>query len=162
MGSRSQYSNTSRWRLLERNVCLHHDTKKTEPIHLAPACRPTVTRYPPLGHVACTLLGLVPVCLKPGHLLPLKYRLANLPTAKYHFCVPGFWRYLSAMRLGQVVCSFTPPTLNLTPFYRLLTQILVNYRCCSIIIIVGISGESTYDHRSVKTGHPVRSAIHKH
>jgi hypothetical protein len=23
-------------------------------------------------------------------------------------------------------------------------------------------GASTYDHRSVKTGHPVRSAIHKH
>jgi hypothetical protein len=23
-------------------------------------------------------------------------------------------------------------------------------------------GEDTYDHRSVRTGHPVRSAIHKH
>jgi hypothetical protein len=26
----------------------------------------------------------------------------------------------------------------------------------------GISEDCTYDHRSVKTGHPVRSAIHKH
>jgi hypothetical protein len=32
----------------------------------------------------------------------------------------------------------------------------VNYKT------VVISPTSTYDHRSVKTGHPVRSAIHKH
>jgi hypothetical protein len=30
------------------------------------------------------------------------------------------------------------------------------------IIFVKIRFPSTYDHRSVKTGHPVRSAIHKH
>jgi hypothetical protein len=30
-----------------------------------------------------------------------------------------------------------------------------------IIVIIAVL-MNTYDHRSVKTGHPVRSAIHKH
>jgi hypothetical protein len=32
----------------------------------------------------------------------------------------------------------------------------------TIYIICKIGGLNTYDHRSVRTGHPVRSAIHKH
>jgi hypothetical protein len=32
----------------------------------------------------------------------------------------------------------------------------------SIGHILSTSYTSTYDHRSVRTGHPVRSAIHKH
>jgi hypothetical protein len=33
---------------------------------------------------------------------------------------------------------------------------------CQIVMVTGKDYNSTYDHRSVKTGHPVRSAIHKH
>jgi hypothetical protein len=46
------------------------------------------------------------------------------------------------------------------------TALHVYSGACSLVMQININfiaaGISTYDHRSVKTGHPVRSAIHKH
>ena len=41
-------------------------------------------------------------------------------------------------------------------------QLLITLENNHTIIFANQLQQSTYDHRSVKTGHPVRSAIHKH
>jgi hypothetical protein len=93
------------------------------------------------------------------------------------FSKKKLYLYLSLVQTTILPFSFWPLDLPLTCIREFLASRVLDGRrglkgtqllsSASIFIvnkyITNVSFEiNTYDHRSVKTGHPVRSAIHKH